>query len=213
MDDLNARLNQLEQQVRTLRRTLGLLAVSLVVALFSCATLGNAQGSEEFRRAGTLKLRKLSIIDRTGKERIVLGTLPDGSAGIAQYALNGKLRMNAMTNADDSAGILHYDRSGNRRIGTLTLTNGDAGLLLSDPAGVPRLTVTTKTDGAAGLDHYDRRKVLRITDGTSPDNQSNLFHYDTMGVKRVMALTAESGAVAIGITDRAGVPTWIQGSE
>jgi hypothetical protein len=213
MDELTARLNQLERQLRSLRRTIGVLAVALVATLVSCATLGHAQGSPSWKNAGVMTLRKLSIIDQSGKERIVLGSLPDGSAGIAQYSMKGGLRMNVMTKADNSAGVLLYDADGNQRVGSLTLPNGDAGMVLRDPEGVTRLTVTTKTNGAAGLDHYDRNTKLRISAGTSYKNQSNVFHFDPDGIKRVMSLTSQQGAVAIGITDRKGKPTWFEGSE
>ena len=43
MDELNARLNQLERQVRSLRRVANALGIALVVTLVTCAGFGSAK--------------------------------------------------------------------------------------------------------------------------------------------------------------------------
>ena len=84
MDELTTRIDQLERQVRRNRRTVNTLAVGLV-ALLGVFALGAATEPQE------LTLRKLTIVDAEGKERIVATTLSDGEAGIRYYDRDEKV--------------------------------------------------------------------------------------------------------------------------
>jgi dipeptidyl aminopeptidase/acylaminoacyl peptidase len=217
MDDLTGRIDQLEQQLRSMRRIVNISCGLLIVTLATCATLGNAENKSatfgKSKQPTTLTVHRLTIVDTDGNKRIVLGSKPNGDAGIALFDRQNRLRMEQMTWANRNAGINHFDRTGKKRAGTLTVADGSAGLFLRDIDGIARLTVTTEKDGSSGISHYDRSAKLRITAGTAPNNQGNVFHYDQRGIKRVMTLTTTQGAVVIGVTDRTGTATWVEGSE
>jgi len=216
MDELTARLNELEQQLQRLRRIVQALSVALLVALVSCATHGSAKEKPQplpKENLEVLTVRKLVIVDQLGKPRIVAGTDRVGTSSIDHYDRDGKLRMRTLTRENRNAGLLLFDRQGKRRVGSLTLNDGSAGLLLRDLDGQTRLTVTTRSNSQAGIDHYDRDGKLRITAGTLPDSQANILHYDQSGIKRIMALTTVGGQVAIGVTGRDGDATWAEGTQ
>jgi hypothetical protein len=216
MDELTTRLNHLEQQVRRLRQIVNALSVLLIVTLVSCSTIGNAKKKKEAMRLGNvevLTVRKLVVADERGNPRVIAGTFKDGSAGVSVYDRDGKRRIHAAALQDRNAGIYHYDRKGLQRVSTLTLNDGAGGMNLRDRDGKTRVTMSTRGNGNAGIDHFDRQGKMRITVGTVPNDQANILHYDQAGIKRVMALTTSGGAVAIGVTDRTGNATWVEGSE
>ena len=109
--ELTERLERMERKVRVLRRWV----VGLGVILVGCVTLG-AAGPQ------SLALRRLAIVDDSGTERIVLGTLDDGTAAIEHYDRDGKRRITTGTLHSGQASIHHYDRDGKTRIATVVPT-------------------------------------------------------------------------------------------
>jgi hypothetical protein len=117
MSETNDRIERLEREVWRLRGWILVLAVALLAA---CA-LGATQ-----RTPDELTLRKLIIVDGNGKERIGMGTLPDGQARVQHYDQDGKTRIATGTFPDGSASIQHYDQDGKGRIIGGTVADGRA---------------------------------------------------------------------------------------
>ncbi len=128
MSEMTERLERMERKVRVLSRWV----VGLRVILVGCVTLG-AAGPQ------SLALRRLAIVDDSGAERIVVGTLDDGTAAIEHYDRDGKRRITTATFDDGEASIQHFDRDGKTRISTGTLNNGDAVIQHTDRDGKMRI--------------------------------------------------------------------------
>ena len=90
------RLEDLEREVRKLRRNGRWQTVGLVGLLVGCAALGASQPQE-------ITLRKLTIVDAEGTERIAAGTKPNGTANLVLLDREGKTRIVAATDPDGSA--------------------------------------------------------------------------------------------------------------
>jgi hypothetical protein len=92
------RFERLERQVR---RLWGLVMV-LVVGIAGVLLMGATGKPDE------LTLRKLTIVDAEGRERITARTLPGGGAGVQHYDRDGKLRITAETPAASGASVAHF---------------------------------------------------------------------------------------------------------
>ena len=84
MPETTDRLERLEREVRRLHRIL--LGLALVVP--ATLAVGATSGTPD-----EMTLRKLTIVDADGKERIVAATMPDGRATIKHFDRNGRQRI------------------------------------------------------------------------------------------------------------------------
>ena len=104
-------------------RRLRVWILVLGIALATTFILGATQGTPE-----ELTLRRISIVDGDGRERIAVRTLPDGESEIR-----------------------FYDHKGTGRISLSTSADGGAGIRVLDYRGVPGWMVTSEPRGASVL--------------------------------------------------------------
>ena len=121
------RFERLERQVRRLRGMVLVMAVGIGGVLLMGAT-----GTPD-----ELALRKLTIVDAEGRERIVAGTDSDGAASVQHYDREGKRRISAGTHPGRIALLSHHDHEGKVRIIAGTHPSGSAGVEHSDRDAPP----------------------------------------------------------------------------
>lgn len=176
------------------------LAGSLGLVLISLAGMGQAQQAPK-----ELVLEKLTISDgkdgativllsgnryagilmrdANKKTRIMVKTLPTGTAGIDHFDTAGKRRMEAATEANGSAKMSHFDTNGKTRVVATTLPTGTAGINHFDSNGKQRISVSTDVQGMAAVSHHDAKEGPRIVIATAPDGTAGTIYqnYNTNG--------------------------------
>ena len=97
------------------------------------------------KKGGELVLDKLVIQDSQGRERILLGTSPDATAGVYHLDTNRKQRITAATSSDGGAALTHLDRNQKKRIAAFTspFPHGEAAVLHVDSDGKLRISART----------------------------------------------------------------------
>ena len=111
----------LEQQVRMLRRRLTGLAVALVLTAGYVALSLHVRSAEAQSTPQELTLRRLTIVDENGVQRVV----------IAAPAPDPIVRGKREKRQGEIAGILIYDKDGNERGGYATANDPSNGAMLT----------------------------------------------------------------------------------
>lgn len=145
------RLDRLERTVRRQRTLIGILLAAAVAA-----TLGAMQELP----VTELSLRKLTIVDDRGLNRIVIegGTKEPGVATLA-----------------------HLDEQGIPRIFSGTFPGGTASMTLADRLGRGRLVAGTYPGGSASMVCASKEEAIRLAAGTRADGTVQLTLYDNAG--------------------------------
>ena len=155
------RLETLERAIRRWR-LIGITTGGLLVVVVCLGAAGPD------KKGGELVLDKLVIRDSQGRERIVLGTSPDGKASVKHLDANRKVRITAVTFPDGKAEVSHLDANQKNRI-----------------------VARTMPDGSAAVKHYDENEGLRISAFTSsfPHGEAAVLHVDPDRKVRISART------------------------
>ncbi len=151
---IEQRLSNLEAQNATfaranrrLRLTVSGLAVLVGVGFLAGM---NAADPDE------MTLRKLSIVDAKGTERIVLdATDASGEASLAHFDSVGRRRITTSTASARGACVNYSDKNGKVRIAAGTYGNGYASLILTDKDQKARIRYATMPDGSATITRND----------------------------------------------------------
>ncbi len=152
--DMDARLGELERQVRGFRRSvrhqrfaIGGMAVLLVMLLVG----GAGQPGDAGKVVDELRVKRLSIIDDKGKVRISAATNPDGAASLSWFDRDGRPRIVAAALQDGGAAVSWLDRDEKIRIDASTDQNGRAHVAWFDRDGKGRILASTERDGSVSL--------------------------------------------------------------
>ena len=142
------RLERLERTIS--RQRLGLSALALGVVVMGFGGMQEVPVTE-------LTLRKLVIVDETGRERLVLegGTKEPGVATLA-----------------------HIDSNGIPRLFEGTFPGGTCSLTVADSLGKARLVAGTYAGGSASLVCAGDNEAIRLVAGTRADNTAQIMLYD-----------------------------------
>jgi hypothetical protein len=111
----------LEQQMRTLRRRVTGLAVALILTLGYVGLSSSVRDAEAQSTPQELTLRRLTIVDEKGVQRVVIAApAPDPIVQGKREKRQGEI-----------AGILIYDKDGNERAGYATANDPSNGAMLT----------------------------------------------------------------------------------
>lgn len=166
----------IDEQLASLRSTLrrqrlfNLALVGVAVAAATVAAVRPA-GDATF---DTVTCNAWKLIDKDGKNRILAGTLANGSSAVYWYDKDGKTRIGASTMADGSASITLCDKNGTARIGAATSVEGGAAMSFLDKDGKTRISAGTTANGNAAMSFLDKDEKIRILAGTKPDGAIEL---------------------------------------
>ena len=100
LESLAARLSRVEKQ-NVAWRIIVIVVIALVV-LFGAIWFAGEQGM--------LETHNFTLLDKSGKQRAVLGLSEDGSPSLVFYDQDGKILVLLTTRADGSSGLEIYDR-------------------------------------------------------------------------------------------------------
>ena len=163
----------IEQRIELLERAnkrYGWALLAMVAAAAVAICVGAARDGN-----GELTLKKLTIQDDEGRDRIVMA---DDS--IRWFDANGKKRISAVTTADGDADISHFDANEKLRILAITAL-GNASVTHLDANGKMRIMIETLTNGDASVTHIDTNGMTRIRAGTDADGTAATVHNDANG--------------------------------
>jgi hypothetical protein len=203
--DLEKRVARLERSSRGWRA----IAIGSLVTLM----LGGAMAMRP-ADPDELTVRKLVIVDATGRQRIVLSgsgmiladesehprivmaTLDNGAAAVQHFDADGRRRIATGTFPDGGASTLLLDTDRRVRLESGTYENGEARLAQFDPAGLPRLTAVTDGKGHATIEQSDSEGMPRISFGTSVTGLAEVRLADQSGVDRLIDRVEADGRVS-----------------
>ena len=125
MPESEDRIERLEREMRRQRGWILVLGIALVATFI----LGATQGTPD-----ELTLRKLTIVDADGKERIVAMTDKLGSVRLVLYDNDEKQRI--VLEADTTAAsLIHYDKNEKSRIVSIVGPGSSAAMFFRDSTG------------------------------------------------------------------------------
>lgn len=203
--DLETRLASLERSSRRWRAAAMAMAT---VALVGGMAAMQAAGPDE------LTLRKLTIVDAEGRQRvvvsgsglifadeaehprIVLATLDNGAAAVQHFDPEGRRRIAVGTFADGGASVLQLDTDRRIRLESGTYSDGIARVTQFDASGLPRLTSSTDAKGHAVTEHADPEGMPRIRVGTNPAGRAEVRLVDQTGTERLVDQVEADGRVS-----------------
>lgn len=152
----------LERRIARLERERWAWRIGIVAVVAGLLGLGAAAtpGVVEEVRA-----RKVVVVDAQGKERLSLGTLPDGRAVLVLRDARGKERLELSVLADGSPGLVFWDAQGAERLALGVPGDFMSWLSLSDAQGKVRIRLNVAADGGPVLVLADARGVARTVLG------------------------------------------------
>jgi hypothetical protein len=185
MGDQATRFDQLEYEVRRLRRTTRVQAVGLVTAL-AAVVLGATN------EPGDLTLRTLKIVDEDGKTRVLAGTLPAdparelGGVGFFLFDREGRRRIHVSTTRENAAVVSVVGIDGKTGVHAMTsapkaVITDAAVLSLTGNDGLTRVFLGMNADGAASLRLADRAVRVRIAAEATSEGHARFALFDRDG--------------------------------
>jgi hypothetical protein len=166
---LDEKIGLLERAVRRQRRAM-FLTIVVAIALF---TLAVAPATRTDPGSKELILRKLSIQDSKGRDRIILS-----EGAIVLKDEQGKDRLAIFTNQNNVSEIEFFDAQGRPRIATVTDSDDGAVCAFYDPKGPNRIVTGVGPDGGAFTRFDDTKGRRRFDLGTSGEDQVLATFYD-----------------------------------
>ncbi|HWX24518.1 MAG TPA: hypothetical protein VN083_05720 [Vicinamibacteria bacterium] len=123
----------------------------------------------------------LSVIDSSGKTRILLAIRPDGTTGLDLFSAAGKPRARMSLHSDDSPAVELNSGDGHVRASLVVLPDESAGLLLTDAAGQVRGALANEPQGNTSLDFMDKLEKRRLSLGVKAEGAPSLILFDEKG--------------------------------
>jgi hypothetical protein len=175
IEDLSARLEKVERANRRMRAA----GVAALVLLAAGAAIGQTAPA-----AKEIRAERFTVVDREGRERVLLATQPNGTYGFWLIGRNGKpsgtfgqpeggvpaislrddddnTRLSLMATVDGTAGLCLYDKKGTRRGEFFSMLGGPSALTLADRSGRTRVVLGVDEHDVSGLAIEDKDgKVL-----------------------------------------------------
>jgi YD repeat-containing protein len=220
------RLERLEHENRSLRRKVWALLWGGPAIAAGALLLGATQNREG--SFTTLVAEQIVVNDSKGARRVVIGTLPDGRAGISMFAddqeritfgtgpegsatvtyrdREGKVREINGTGPDGTARLGLYDKNSTLRVSVETSSNGAAGVLIRDAKDQDRVVTVTSADGRASQQFYDPSHKLRIHTYTTNAGFSRQDTFDSKGHWRLAVGILPDGKAGVAVLDEKGMP-------
>ena len=128
METLVERLDRLERENRRLKW----VGSVVLIGITALVLMGQAGPRHVFK---IVQAEQFVLRDPSGQTRAVLGTVADGSAGLALYDRDGKDRAKLIVLPDGMSGLIAFDRDGKLRAGTGVTADGSPRLTLYDRDG------------------------------------------------------------------------------
>lgn len=154
-DEVSVRLRMLETKLGQLQRSNHRLRMVLgAFALIGGALLTMAQTDSGI--AQSLEARQFVLRDGKGSVRAVLGSTPDGAAGISLHDASGGTRLTMDVEDNGSPGLDLYDAQGKRRAIIALSREGTPGIGLYDTGGQLRTSIDIPAGNTPGLAFYHR---------------------------------------------------------
>jgi hypothetical protein len=159
---LASRLDRVERSLNRVRTVNFLLAAGLAALV-----VGGAQNAPQ----DSMTVRRLAVVDATGKERIVL---------------NGE-------DENKAAGLAWYDEEGFVRLSAKTYAGGASSFQCLDTKGQSRIALTTQTSGESSVQWRDMNNKLRIGASTKPNGDALMIWLAPNGKSQIKVFTDENG--------------------
>ncbi|MHC4973192.1 MAG: type II secretion system protein GspG [Planctomycetota bacterium] len=192
------RLERLERESRWMRRV-GAVAVAVAATVFLIG-----QGKD--KQLPDLEVRSLTVKDKDGKVRVLLGVAPDGSAGL-RFMKDGGPRARFGFLPDGSPGMSLYKKGGDPRARFCIAPDGSLMLGLADKDGTLRVVLGTMSDGSTSMGLADKGGRLRVLLGERGGSTS-MGLTDKDGKPRVALETAADGSPSLQLLDAKGKVIW-----
>ncbi|MEM7227307.1 MAG: hypothetical protein AAF432_00685 [Planctomycetota bacterium] len=211
---IERRIQILEHENERVRRHVQLtrmicFLLTLVVAFGVFAGLQEAP-----QDPGELTLRKLTIVDRMGNDRITLKT--DGEdgvfAGLAIRDRNDRIRLIMSTDEDRSA-LMCFDDNQTVRWVAQTKATGDAGTRLFDSNGNHRIATNSGKTGVAETMYLDKDGKTRLVHATDGTGVAVVRILDIKGTDRINWVSTPQGRASAIHFDAAGIPRALLGTD
>jgi len=145
-----------------------------------------AAAEEKPRVPEVIEARRLVVRDQEGRERVTLGTKPDGSAGVSVLDNDGTVRASLELLPDGLARLLLCDKTHRALMVVGTREEGKPLILCTDSQAKPRLLLGLEKDGAPSIrmDGRERRVIW-----SEPTASSQPFeHQDEPDYMQVQAI-------------------------
>jgi hypothetical protein len=153
VDQFDGRLFRMELKLADLQRSNRRLRVMIgALALVGGALITMAQASSS--GSEVVEARQFVLRDDSGRVRAVLGTTPDGAAGLNLDDASGKTRVALDVDYAGSPGLDLFDQNGKRRALVSLSSNGEPGVGLYDSEGKLRTSVDIPAVNTPGLSFY-----------------------------------------------------------
>jgi hypothetical protein len=156
-----ARLDRVERSLTRVRGT-NLVLIAALAAL----VIGGANAPQD-----TMSVRRLAVVDASGKERLVLNGEDDNKA----------------------AGLAWYDEEGIVRLSAKTYPSGQSSFQCLDTKGLSRIALTTQTSGESSVQWRDMNNKLRIGGSTKPNGEALMIWMAANGKQQIKIYTDENG--------------------
>jgi hypothetical protein len=143
---IDLKLAELQRSNRRLRVMIGALVLVGAAAITMAQTSSN--GSE------VIEARQVVLRDDSRRVRAVLGTTPDGAAGLNIDDASGKARISLDVDYAGSPGLDLFDQNGKRRALVSLGRNGEPGVGLYDSEDKLRTSVDIPATNTPGLAFY-----------------------------------------------------------
>jgi hypothetical protein len=125
----------------------------------------------------------LTILDSTGKPRVVLAIRGDGSAGLDLLSAEGKRRVGMNLRSDESPAVELHSKDGRVRASLVVQSPDElAGFLLTDASGKVRGALAVDPQGSASLDLMDRLEKRRLSLGVKAEGAPSFTLLDEKGL-------------------------------
>jgi hypothetical protein len=195
---LQERIERLEKQNRRWKSYMAVLASSLVALGVMGATVATQDG--HFRQITT---ERVSIVDSTGHEFILIGSGPEG-IGMRILDKAGKRVMSLGLAADEEgSGILVADRDGRPRVG-LGTDKGMPSLAMVDEKGKKVIAIGGDESSGYGLEILDQNEVARVGLRIDKQGNSGLTIYNDRGQYVRGMIRQQNGAHYDSYVDESG---------
>jgi hypothetical protein len=172
---LQERIARLEKQNRRWKSYMAVLASSLVALGVMGATVATQDG--HFRQ---ITVERVSIVDGTGHEFILIGSGPEG-IGMRILDKAGKTVMSlGLAPDEEGSGILVADRDGRPRVG-LGMDKGIPSLAMVDEKGKKIIAMGGDESSGYGLVVMDQNEVERVGVGIDKQGNSGVMIYNDHG--------------------------------
>lgn len=172
---LQERIERMEKQNRRWKSYMIVLASSLVALGVMGATVATQDG--HFRQ---ITAEKVSIVDSTGHEFILIGSGPEGT-GMRILDKAGKRVMSlGLAPDEEGSGILVADGDGRPRVG-LGMDKGVPSLAMVDEKGKKIIGLGGDKASGYGLIVMDQNQVERVGVGIDKQGNSGIMFYNDHG--------------------------------